>query len=428
MKNIFSVILIFVFFCACIETRTEKPIDDDFSERTLAQNRHDFKHNLIATVIPDALQKTLTDSTESEWMEALWAIGFSGYTSAETRAALEYAFANADKRSFIFQRAFLETIYTAYQDSFVSEMEIFADKTMEPKLFAMAVNYLLISDSRRAENYLKKMNDKFPEWQQNPILVMLQMRLSGASESYRAKRPPLADLLNSDFGGKTVVFSFQRHDRRFPGLAVIRKADGSFVKDSSGRIFNIKQLAMALSNMPGYITNGNTPQGILSMQGFAYSQNVFIGPSLTLQLVMPYEASPDTFFHQYSTDTTSWSVNLYKKLLSPSWQEYMPIYEAFYAGKAGRTEIIAHGTTADPEFYTGATYYPFTPSLGCLTAYEIWDEQSGRTKISHQKKLTNELQKLGNGLGFLVVVELDDQTRPVVLSEIESIIRNIKNL
>lgn len=419
MKKLFLLVVIVLTFNACVETRREKTKDDNFAERTLSENRKQFKQDLIQKTIHETLQKELNDSTAPEWMEALWGIGFSGYRSAETRAALEHAFVHIDKRSFIFQRAFLETIYTVYQDSFVNEMEMFADKTKEPKLFAMAVNYLLLNNNNRAEYYLKMMDEKFPEWQQNPILFMLQLRLSSEFDSQITKRPPLADLLNHDFKGKPVVFSFQRHDRRFPGLAVIRKADGSFVKDSSGQIFAIKQLAMALSNMPGYITNGNTPQGILSMQGFAYSQNVFIGPSLTLQLVLPYEASPDTFFHQYSGVKTPWSSDLYKEILPLSWQEYMPIYEAFYAGKAGRTEIIAHGTTADPEFYAGATYYPFTPSLGCLTAYELWDDQSGRTQISHQKKLTKELQKEGDGHGYLVVVELDDQQKPVELWDVE---------
>ncbi len=56
-----------------------------------------------------------------------------------------------------------------------------------------------------------------------------------------------------------------------PGLVIIRQKDGIFVADSSGNIFNVPQLARSITNLPVYLTNGNTPQGIFAMHGFDVS-------------------------------------------------------------------------------------------------------------------------------------------------------------
>jgi hypothetical protein len=105
---------------------------------------------------------------------------------------------------------------------------------------------------------------RFPQWQNDPILFCLNLDLADDTPDL----PPLSDLLFNDFPVKSsVVFSIHRPDRRFPGLAIIRGADGRFVRDVKGKIFSIRQLAISNSNLPGYLTNGNTPQGIYSIQG-----------------------------------------------------------------------------------------------------------------------------------------------------------------
>ena len=43
------------------------------------------------------------------------------------------------------------------------------------------------------------------------------------------------------------------------GLAIVRDADGRFVRNVDGSLFNVAQYALARTNLPGTITNGNTP-------------------------------------------------------------------------------------------------------------------------------------------------------------------------
>jgi hypothetical protein len=114
-----------------------------------------------------------------------------------------------------------------------------------------------------------------------------------------------------------------------------------------------------------------------------------------------------------------WSESLYAAQLPAAWQGYHPIWEAWRAGKAGRSEIILHGSTINPEFYADAPYHPLTPSLGCLTAKEIWSAEDGRLIESDQLELVHAfLRAAPDGRGFLVVVNLDAEPAPVTLGEV----------
>ena len=124
-----------------------------------------------------------------------------------------------------------------------------------------------------------------------------------------------------------VVYSFQRKNRNFPGMVMVRNKDGAFIKDAPGKYFAVPQLARSCSNMPGYITNGNTPQGIFKIFGFANSKSIFIGPTTNIQMVLPYEHSTDV------DDSVTRSLgDNYRSLLPASWKNYYPIFEAYYAG------------------------------------------------------------------------------------------------
>ena len=103
------------------------------------------------------------------------------------------------------------------------------------------------------------------------------------------------------------------------------------------------------------------------------------------------------------------------KLIPADLKTYLPLYNSFYAGLAGRREIIAHGTTIDPKWYHSQPYYPLTPTQGCLCTKEIWD---GKRVESDQQKLVNGLLKAGGANGYCVVIELDDNQHPVLLKDI----------
>lgn len=421
MRRILLLFLSLLFTQCSSEKYSEK---DFYSESTLKSEREKFLKNSIDQKINQSLSFPLNDSTEDKYMSAFWAMELLQYRNETSDTAIKNSLKDFQKRSSNFQRALLEVIYTLYQNEFNNEILQLIPSINNPKLFAMCIHYLK-SDTKI--EILKKLTLdfalKFSPAVESPIITILKYDLSSRFQS-NSKLPPLNDLLKKDFSSdKLVFFSLQRLNRDYPGLLIIKKPDGKFLRDESGEIFSVSQLARAITDLPGYITNGNTPEGILSIQGTDFSKNVFIGPSPNLQLVLPYEVSLQKYFHSEINDSI-WNKKYYADLLPESWKDYFPIYESYYAGKAGRNEIIAHGTTIDPEFYRGKSYYPFTPSLGCLTTNESWSANDGSIVESGQIKLMNALSSIEFENGFFVVVNIDDQHLQVTLDEIKDLILN----
>ncbi|RPI64010.1 MAG: hypothetical protein EHM44_04020 [Ignavibacteriales bacterium] len=421
MRRILLLFLSLLFTQCSSEKYSEK---DFYSESTLKSEREKFLKNSIDQKINQSLSFPLNDSTEDKYMSAFWAIELLQYRNETSDTAIKNSLKDFHNRSSEFQRALLEVIYSLYQNEFNREIFELIKTLNNPKLLAMCVRYL--KNTTEIESLKKLTEDfsmKFLNADENPIISMLKYDLNTNFRS-TTKLPPLIDLLNNGFGSdKLVFFSIQRLNRDYPGLLIIKKPDGKFLRDESGEIFSVSQLARAITDLPGYITNGNTPEGILSIQGTDFSKNVFIGPSPNLQLVLPYEVSLQKYFHSEINDSI-WNKKYYADLLPESWKDYFPIYESYYAGKAGRNEIIAHGTTIDPEFYKGKSYYPFTPSLGCLTTKEIWSGENGKLVESGQIKLMNALSYLKSDRGFFIVVNIDDTHLPVTLDEIKDLILN----
>lgn len=362
----------------------------------------------------------VTDSTEENWMDVFNALEFLNYKTAFIDARIRTAMDSVEYRSLSFQRSIIQLIYNLYAKDFVPQVGWLVKKTIDPKLFAMCSEYLFLNN--KTETYKSVLLKQMEEMQkvtggvtEVPFFSVIKNKLFISS----TKRPPLTDLLNNSFlPGEMVVYSFQRKNRDYPGLVMVRGKDGKFVTNTTGKYFAVPQLARSGSNMPGYISNGNTPQGIFKIFGFANSKSVAIGPTTNIQMVLPYENSTDV-----SDSVTRSLGDNYRFLLPVSWKNYYPIFEAYYAGKAGRTEIIAHGTTVNPEYYKKQTYYPLTPTEGCLCTKEIWSAIDGKRIESDQQKLIDAVKKTGSTEGYLIVVEIDDQQKPVSLAEILPLLR-----
>lgn len=180
-----------------------------------------------------------------------------------------------------------------------------------------------------------------------------------------------------------------------------------------------------------------------SIQGTDISRTHFIGPTPNLQLLLPFEGKWERYFQGQAKsnqglansgtaeDTTMEpidhnghppvdSLRLYMELWPLDWRNYAPVMEAWTAGKIGRTEIIAHGTTIDPEFFKDKPFYPLTPTMGCLCAKELWNPTTGHPLVSEQLNLVSAFLSTPGRKGYLFVINLDDQRRPVSREELEA--------
>lgn len=400
--------------------RSALPENNPVFTGAVRDKREEFKKKLNDEIVRENLSAELKGENEKKWMGAFWGMELGLIRNELTSRAVKHALLSFRETSPEFQRAAVEAAYTLYPEKFPHEISAILMEATNPKIFAMAVNYLLGSSSndKPDDYYLKLLKERFHNAEDNPILASLKYRLEHRNPSMQVKRPPLVDLFSSkEQKGKVIIYSLQRSDRNYPGLAVIKGSDGRFVRNPDGTIFSISQLARSITNMPGYLTNGNTPQGILSIQGLDTSDNVFIGPTPNIQLVLPYEVKPAAYFHDFHIMDTTWNKTMYSSLLPDSWKDYFPAFEAYSAGQTGRSEVISHGTTIDPEFYVGNSYYPNTPTLGCLCAKEIWSEKDGSCLLSDQAALVKAFQSAGKE-GYFMVIELNDRKQPVTTDEI----------
>lgn len=226
-------------------------------------------------------------------------------------------------------------------------------------------------------------------------------------DSWKQQRLPLytIDRLSriNILKGKSLLVSVQYRNRDQPGFLMIRKSNGQWIKNKNGSIQRYPQLARAITNLPYFLTNGNTPQGLYRITGTAVSDNDWIGPTENLQLVMPFEKGGALNFFDSDADLHQQYAQLLGDLSKDS-----SLWQSFHAGFVGRSEIIAHGTTIPTEYYRAYRYYPNTPSLGCLCSPEKWNEK-GILSMSVQKEWMKAIRLLPQMSEYLLVIEVKDK-------------------
>lgn len=423
MKNRLCAVLFTLFsFCCFGQQQLNGTL---YSPVTTKKAKEERLRYLVDTTIKQYLQQPLTDDNEGLWNDALWSLELLQYKDAFTKTKMQEAWNKAVKLTEYFQKNLLETTYSLYKHEFKTPVYQLIQQTTSLPVFLRCAEYILRADSAKGSAKINALiKTKFPS--ENHIgLSILKSRISGKPKT---ELPPLLDIFSRNFlKGQTVVYSLQRSNRDYAGIVVIRRPDGSFVKDSTGNIFYTTQLARAITAYPFYITNGNTPQGILRWTGFGRSRLLYIGPTTNLQMVMPFEAKPAVFFADSTMPDVAWKKEMYTSLLPETWKDYDGIYESFYAGAMGRYDVIMHGTTIDPTFYKHQTYFPQTPSLGCLCSYEAWDENGNRLS-SNQQQIADALTGISSNNGYVVVIDIDNQQAPVSISEVSSVISMAQNV
>jgi hypothetical protein len=416
---LFSFLLLHFFTTAQIDT---VPV----FKGGIKTNREKIYNNTVRNSITKNLLLPLTDSTEVNWEDAFYAMEVLQYKPPWVLDKIKIAFDKVEKRSMGFQRALMELCYTNFKNNFVINVSGLLQKTENAKVFAMCAEYLFNSYQRKdytrriysalsAKNKIFK-GDSISSMMINELTYpILEFKKNNTSKNKINLKPFFT---NTILQNNVIVYSIQRKNRNYPGIVIVRDKNGKFISDEKRKLFWVPQLARSITNLPGYLTNGNTPQGIYRIHGFDVSKSAAIGPTENIQLTMPFETSVQHFLKDSAITDTVWTPELYERLLPDALKNYHPLFGTYYASAIGRTEIIAHGTTVDPDYYKGQPYYPFTPTQGCLCTKEIWSDINGKRIISDQQKLVDAVKKAGGADGYLIVIEIDDQQKPVSINEI----------
>ncbi len=415
MKIVLSIVVAF-FYVQVSAQNDSVPI----FKNAIKANKDKLYQNLINKSINKNLSLPLADSTEDRWINAFWSMEILQYKTTWTTSRISSAFEGIERRSPEFQRALLELVYGNYPRDYIKSVTSLMYKTTDEKIFALCAEYMLHSGLVIQKFLYQQINAskqfKSDEKKGNFIYLLTQrvkptQRIDG--------KQILPTLVSSQYLPKNViVYSFQRKDRDCPGIAIVRDTAGNFIKDKAGNIFSVPQLARSKSALPYYLTNGNTPQGIYRMDGFDVSRSSYIGPTENIQLMMPCETTLQHFFNDSTIVDSLWTLDWYKKILPINLSSNFQLLESYYASAIGRTEIIAHGTTVNPEYYIGKSYYPQTPTEGCLSTIESWSELNGKRMLSDQQKLVDAVKIAGGANGYYIVIEIDDKQEPVTLEDV----------
>jgi hypothetical protein len=419
---IWSLVFLLMAGASCFSQPGRESI---YSEYVLYPQRKALYDDLHGRFLLSAFSLSLDSNSEYRYESACGAIAQFLISGPIVESGFSKLFKQYDSLQFETKRAFLEAVYAVYPKQYREAINLIFQKEADPKLFSMCAAYLARADSANKNlNGLKMtMVEKFPGYDSVAILSELWKYLHHHLENKNLRPPDIAELFrHQKNSGQKTIYSLQRWNRNYPGLAIVQFADGHFARASSGKLKIFQQLARSGSDLPYFITNGSTPQGIFSITGMDISHNLMIGPTPNIQLIMPFEDRWEKFFQGLWIAGAD-SMQLYLQLLPASWRNYQPMREAWFAGKIGRTEIIAHGTAIDPNYFKNKSFYPLTPTMGCLCAKELWNNSTGHLLLSDQFDLASTYQSTPGRSGWLYVINLDDQQRPVSPEELEKWVR-----
>ena len=381
-----------------------------------AQTRLDFERQQLRDIFSSSAANKIEDALPA----ALNAVMLFNIEVEPARTHLLAALPNLPNKSADYQRQILTAAYALDPIESAPIVLNILPQLSTPREFCIAA-YLVLKAQKSSASMLKTiLQNQFPDGQNEPRLVALRQTLDHVLNPAPTASPPLKDLLATPFKpGLPVIFSLQRRGRQTMGLALVRAADGRFMRNEQGQVLAIAQLALALNGLPGTITNGNTPQGVFTIRGAGTATNPWIGPTPYLHSKLPIEASVAEFLHQEDQTQEQaqvWSEAVYQSLVPAIWRPALT--EAWLAGLAGRNDILIHGTTVNPDNYRGASFFPGTPTAGCLATSEYWSPAEGRMIKSDQLNLVKAFTASGKDSGYLVVAEIDTGTGEIKLEEV----------
>jgi hypothetical protein len=429
--KLWAVLLCLLLFSQ-IDLSAQPRREDIYSDFVLYNKRQLLYKDLHENVVGKAFLSPLDSNTEYRYEAACRAIVQFMLDNDTTQQGITQLFVQYDSLQFDTKRAMLETVYGLYPDQYIQSVQLLLAKETSATLFAIEAVYCFRYDTSaiNAGNIKQRMKEQFKGYATVPVLAELERYL----DNYTHYKPPLfTDIVElfryQQTVKKKVIYSFQRHSRDYGGLVIIQNADGSFMRYPDGRLMVFEQLARSASGLPYFIADGNTPQGVYSIQGTAVTYNKLIGPTPNLQLLLPYERKWATYFHLGDSLVLNPAVDMlwsYLQLVPPAWRTNPAVTEAFYAGKIGRNSIIAHGTTIDPEYFKNKPYYPLTPTMGCLCAKELWNVSNGHLLVSDQFNLVNAFTATPGNKGYLYVIDVDDQRKAVTRGEVERWVKDFE--
>jgi hypothetical protein len=405
-----------------------------------ASARVEQRQQQVRQVRPDNYDLSRHPFSESaHWRNILWTTAVVEPQEAYVATAIAQLLGFANQPNL--PDAHQETVKMALQvgtQLYISNSTLYApvgqqflqivERSPNPEWVAMSLSVLSKGLSPEQRQQLSDRTiQRFPDWQQN---VHLYTTIRDIAEmNSPSTLPPVADLLNWTIApGQLQAYVLCRPNRGVLCQMVLKDRNGNFVRQGD-ELWTVPLLLRSLHELSWNFTRGQTPQGIYRVEGTRLADpNTFqaYGAFSLVKLFLPYEEGVQEFLPGQGA---AWSggVAAYQALLPPSWRNYYPIQQSYWAGKAGRSFFRIHGSGQAVDFFTNNRRYPavtgWNPTIGCLSAIEQYDD-AGRLQQADMPKILQALTTLGGQsfTGYLFVIEIPGSDTPLSVEEIEQAI------
>jgi hypothetical protein len=286
-----------------------------------------------------------------------------------------------------------------------------------------------------------RIRQRFPQWSEN---IYLFTTLKDVEQALKpAPLPPLKDLLSWQIApGQPQLYVICQSERQVLCTSVLKDGNGQFVREAIAAIpgestprpqlWSVPLLLDSIHGLGWNFVRGYTPQGIYRIEGTVPQPDLEFfrayGQFPLVKLFAPREAGVRAFLPNRRGTIPNFQT--YQTLLPPSWRNYFPIQQSYWAGKTGRSLFRIHGSGEATDFFKGKQPLPdsqdWNPTIGCLSAIETYDG-AGRLVQADMPKIINALSQMGgqNFAGYVIVVEVPGTaSTPISLAAIEAALQD----
>ncbi len=405
-------------------------------------NQHQSRRSQMRPESFDLALYPIVDANERYWISLLWDTGIvepqtdyaakalgeilaltttPNLSEAQSRivhAAMQVGtqlYASNPTLNTTIEKAFLQTI----------------DRGLDPEWVAMSLSGLGKGsiEVQELQQLGDRVKQRFPRWSQNIYLYTTMREIEEMVSP--SDTPPLNDLLNwTGIPDRFHLYVICQRNRQILCQAVVKDRNGKFIREN-GKLWSVPLLLRSLHHLSWNFTRGQTPQGIYRIEGTVPQPDTeyfrAYGQFPLVKIFVPFEAGVKEFLPGRKGGFRE-NIQAYQALLPPSWQNYFPIQQTYWAGMSGRSLFRIHGSGE------AATYFPgnrpqqgnntWSPTIGCLSALESYDDR-GNLSQTDMPKILRTLTTLGGGnlSGYLIVVEVPgDAKNPISLETIQAAI------